>query len=110
MISGRKYVRAAVFCGLFVLVTGGLLFQKMPGEAAAQGKSDAAPGTSGAAQVECYESIKDATIHITTKGRVKIAAIISLFINIRPEMIMRKMKNQNLIIIHLISLKKSSAK
>ncbi len=61
MISGRKYMRAAVFYGFFVLVTGGLVLQNMSGEAVAQDKSDTAPSTSGAAQVECYESIKGAT-------------------------------------------------
>jgi uncharacterized CHY-type Zn-finger protein len=69
MISGRKYVRAAVFYGLFVLVTGGfLVLQNMPNEAVAQDKSDAtqdtadtAAATSSAAPVECYESIKNAT-------------------------------------------------
>jgi uncharacterized CHY-type Zn-finger protein len=62
MISGSKYMRAAVFCGLFVLVTGGLLLQKMSGEAAAQDKSDAVSGQSDvAASDECYESMKGAT-------------------------------------------------
>jgi len=89
MISGSKYMRVAVFCGLFVVVTGGLALHKMPGEAAAQ--EDAAQEESGAAVqetpanaaqeepvaeqeapaeavpttsdagVECYESRKDAT-------------------------------------------------
>jgi uncharacterized CHY-type Zn-finger protein len=69
MISGSKYMRAAVFCGLFVLVTGGLLFQKMPGEAAAQDAAqdavqaapDTAPATPDATAEECFESIKGAT-------------------------------------------------
>lgn len=68
MISGNKYVRAAVFCGLFVLVTGGLALQNMPDEAAAQDKPDAAQDNSGAEQAksgavpeECYESIKGST-------------------------------------------------
>lgn len=65
MILGRKYVRAAVFYGLFALVTGGLLLQKIPSEAVAQDvaqdDSGAVQGTSDAAPVECYESIKDAT-------------------------------------------------
>lgn len=75
MISARKYVRAAIFFGLFALVTGGLLFQQMPEEAVAQDAAqddsgsaavqeaapDATPATSNAASVECYESIKDAT-------------------------------------------------
>jgi len=64
MISGRKYVRAAVFCGLFVLMAAGgfLVLQKIPDEAVAQDKSDAAAqDKSGAVPDECYESIKDAT-------------------------------------------------
>jgi uncharacterized CHY-type Zn-finger protein len=60
MISGSKYVRAAVFSGLFVLVTGGVAFHN---EAAAQDKpeSDAAQGKSGTVSAECYESIKGST-------------------------------------------------
>lgn len=61
MILGRKYVRAAVFYGLFVLVTGGLVLQNTPSEAAAEGTSGAASGTSDVAQNECFESIKGAT-------------------------------------------------
>jgi uncharacterized CHY-type Zn-finger protein len=68
MISGSKYMRAAVFCGLFVVVTGGLALHKMPGEAVAQDKSETAQDKSGAEQekssavpLECYESRKDAT-------------------------------------------------
>jgi uncharacterized CHY-type Zn-finger protein len=61
MILGRKYMRAAVFYGLFAVVTGGLVLQNMPGEAVAEGKSGAAPSTSDAAQNECFESIKGAT-------------------------------------------------
>ncbi|MCI5138404.1 MAG: hypothetical protein D3922_08305, partial [Candidatus Electrothrix sp. AR1] len=65
MILGRKYVRAAVFYGLFALVTGGLLLQNMPGEAVAQDvaqdDSGVVQGTSDAAQTECFESIKGAT-------------------------------------------------
>ncbi|MCI5131846.1 MAG: hypothetical protein D3904_10040 [Candidatus Electrothrix sp. EH2] len=63
MISGRKYVRATVFCGLCALVGGSLLFQKMPGEAAAQDESDAVQQeqSAPAATDECYESIKGAT-------------------------------------------------
>jgi uncharacterized CHY-type Zn-finger protein len=64
MILGRKYVRAAVFYGLFVLVTGGLVLQNMHSEAVAEGKPGAAaqdkPGVA-AAPDECYESIKGAT-------------------------------------------------
>ena len=41
MISGRKYVRAAVFYGLFVLVTGGfLVLQNMSDKAVAGDKPD----------------------------------------------------------------------
>jgi uncharacterized CHY-type Zn-finger protein len=59
MISRSKYVRVAVFYGLFVLVTGGLALQNMSGEAVAEeGKSEAAPSK---APDECYESIKGAT-------------------------------------------------
>jgi uncharacterized CHY-type Zn-finger protein len=61
MISGSKYVRAAVFCGLFVLVTGWLALQNMSGEAAAQDTSGAAQDTSATAPDECYESIKGIT-------------------------------------------------
>jgi uncharacterized CHY-type Zn-finger protein len=61
MISGSKYVRAAVFSGLLVLVIGGLALQKMPGEAAAQDKAGAGQDKANAAPDECYESIKDAT-------------------------------------------------
>ncbi len=64
MISGSKYMRAAVFCGLFVVVAGGFML----GEAAAEDKPDAAPtqevpaqDKSGAVPDECYESIKGAT-------------------------------------------------
>jgi uncharacterized CHY-type Zn-finger protein len=56
-----NYLRAGVFYGLFVLLAGGVMPQC---EAAAEeGKSDAAPAQdkSGAASVECYESIKDST-------------------------------------------------
>ncbi|MCI5227446.1 MAG: hypothetical protein D3918_12505 [Candidatus Electrothrix sp. AX2] len=73
MISPKKYVRAAAFCGLIGLVASGLLFQKMPSNAVAQedaaqeeptveqeAPADATPSTSAAA-VECYESIKGAT-------------------------------------------------
>ncbi|CAK8725516.1 Cytochrome c7 [Candidatus Electrothrix aarhusensis] len=61
MILGRKYVRAAVFYGLFAVVTGGLVLQNMPSKAVAQEKSDAASGKSSVAPDECYESIKGAT-------------------------------------------------
>ncbi len=49
MISAKKNVKAALFCGLFVLVTGGLVLK-----AAAQGKVS----PEQEAQDECYESIK----------------------------------------------------
>lgn len=59
-----KHVRSAVFCGLFVIAAGGF----MSGEAAAEDKPEAAPtqevpaqDKSGAASVECYESIKGST-------------------------------------------------
>ena len=61
MILGKKYVRAAVFYGFFAVVTGGLVLQNMPGEAVAEGKPGAAPGTSDAAQNECFESLNGAT-------------------------------------------------
>ncbi|XOF33236.1 MAG: hypothetical protein ACL93V_14700 [Candidatus Electrothrix sp. YB6] len=60
-------MRAAAFYGLFAvaLVTGGLLFQNMPGEAlaedAAQDESGAVQAASDAAPAACYESIKGAT-------------------------------------------------
>ncbi len=56
-----NYLRSGVFYGLFVLLAGGVMLQN---EAAAEeGKSEAAPAQdkSGAASVECYESIKDST-------------------------------------------------
>ncbi|MCI5164542.1 MAG: hypothetical protein D3903_00280 [Candidatus Electrothrix sp. GM3_4] len=63
MILGRKYVRAAVFYGLFVLVTGGLVLQNMHSEAVAEGKPGAAEGKPvvAVAPDECYESMKGAT-------------------------------------------------
>ncbi len=63
MISGNKYLRAAVFSSLFVFVTGGLAFHN---EAAAADEADKPADAvqekpSAAPAAECYESRKDAT-------------------------------------------------